>query len=263
MPSLSWGPRLRAATVHLVLSLLVALAAAWLVFRMWYPSPYQVLAGGQGLFLLVVSVDVVLGPLLTLAVFNAAKGWRRLRVDLAAIGLVQAVALAYGLHTCFVARPVILAFEGDRFRVVAAVEVLADELPKASPSFRSLSIHGPELVGVRRATDEERYDAIMLATQGFDTGQRPTFWVDYAQVQPQAAVLARPLEAVLGQCPGRRAPILGAVRAAGLAESAARALPLISRESDWSVLVDTTGRVAGFLPCDVFSVPRPEAARVR
>jgi hypothetical protein len=36
------------------------------------------MAGGRDLFLLVTSVDVVIGPVLTFAVFNRAKGARHL-----------------------------------------------------------------------------------------------------------------------------------------------------------------------------------------
>ena len=46
---------------------------ALLVFAVWYPYPYREISGGRDLFLLVVAVDVVLGPLITFAVFNRAK----------------------------------------------------------------------------------------------------------------------------------------------------------------------------------------------
>ena len=66
-------PRLRAAGLHLLLSLVVATLAAVLVFGLWYPGVYRLLAGGGELFLLVVVVDVVCGPLLTLVLFNPTK----------------------------------------------------------------------------------------------------------------------------------------------------------------------------------------------
>ena len=58
-----WRQRLRAATIHLSVTLVVAALAAWLVFGLWYPYPYREISGGRELFLLVVAVDVVLGPL--------------------------------------------------------------------------------------------------------------------------------------------------------------------------------------------------------
>ena len=61
--------RWRAALIHLGCSAVLASAAAALVFLVWYPWPYSVLAGGIGLFILITGVDVVMGPLITLVVF--------------------------------------------------------------------------------------------------------------------------------------------------------------------------------------------------
>ena len=74
-----WRSRLRAAGIHLVLSCLVAAFGALLVFAVWYPFPYRELSGGRDLFVLLVSVDVVIGPLITFAVFNRAKPAQQLR----------------------------------------------------------------------------------------------------------------------------------------------------------------------------------------
>ena len=65
-----WSDRLKASGIHLILSLIIAALAALLVFGIWYPYPYREISGGRELFLLVVSVVVILGPLITLAVFN-------------------------------------------------------------------------------------------------------------------------------------------------------------------------------------------------
>ena len=62
--------RIKAASIHFGLSVLLAVLAAFLVFIVWYPYPYRDISGGRDLFLLVVVVDVVMGPLLTLTVFN-------------------------------------------------------------------------------------------------------------------------------------------------------------------------------------------------
>ena len=66
------------------------------MFGWWYPYPYRELSGGRELFALVVAVDVVLGPLITLVIFNPAKTRRHLVMDFTVIGLLQVAALAYG-----------------------------------------------------------------------------------------------------------------------------------------------------------------------
>ena len=77
-------------------SLLTICFAALLVFGIWYPYPYREISGGRELFLLVITVDVILGPLITLAVFNRKKPRSELRRDLAIVALLQLGALGYG-----------------------------------------------------------------------------------------------------------------------------------------------------------------------
>ncbi len=146
------------------------------MFGLWYPGPFRALAGGRDLFLLVTSVDVVLGPVLTFAVFNRAKPRRELRRDLAIIGLLQLAGLAYGLNTVYAARPVAMVFEVDRLRLVTAVDVAVEELPKALPQYRELPITGPWLLAARAPKGiEEHNDALFKGLAGSDISSRPGF----------------------------------------------------------------------------------------
>ena len=204
------------------------------------------------MFFLVTSVDVVLGPLLTFAVFNLSKGWPHLRRDLAVIGLLQAAALIYGLHTVYVVRPVATVFEVDRFRVIAAGDVFLPELPKARAEYRSLPLTGPWLLGTRSpATGDERNDALFMGVEGVDPGQRPIFWQPYADSMKAAVARSRPIAALLGQYPARAGEYRQALRDMGADEGSARFLPLMAR-GDWVMVVDATGAVLGQLEADGF-----------
>src|SRR5690606_6560017 len=139
------GTRAGAAGLHLLMSVCIAAAVAILVFAFWYPGDYRLLAGGTELFSLVMVVDVVMGPLLTFVVFDRAKGVAHLRRDISVIALLQMLALSYGLHAMYMGRPIGLAFEFDRFRVVSMAEVVVAELPGAQPAFRRLPLGGPML----------------------------------------------------------------------------------------------------------------------
>ncbi|TXC67135.1 hypothetical protein FSC37_19655 [Piscinibacter aquaticus] len=131
-------------------SALVAAASAWLVFGVLYPAPLDRLVGGREIFYILVAVDVICGPLLTTVVFDRAKGVRKLALDLGTIVLVQCAALAYGLYTVIEARPVFVAFEGDRFRVVRLPDVDTTQLDKAPPALQHFGLSGPQLIGARR-----------------------------------------------------------------------------------------------------------------
>ena len=109
----------RYALRHLLLSLLVALASAAVVFGLWYPAPYRQMLQVGHIYLLVLVVDVVCGPLLTLIVASPRKSRRERWLDFSLIGAIQLAALAYGMYSVWVARPAVLAFESDRLVVVS------------------------------------------------------------------------------------------------------------------------------------------------
>ncbi len=259
-PHSHWHERLRAAAVHLGATLVVAALAAWLVFGLWYPHPYRDISGGRELFMLVVAVDVVLGPLLTFAIFSRAKPAAELRRDVFVVVLLQLAALGYGLWTVFVARPAHLAFEIDRFRVVHAVDVPDSLLAQAPPALRKLPLTGPTLMAVRPFKDaQEDMDATPAAVQGVNLGARSDLWQPYADAKDRVLAAFRPLAELRQRfpaAPGKADLIDAALARSGRPAAAAaslRYLPLVGRNRFWTVLLDpTSAEPLAFLPLDSF-----------
>ena len=255
--SSSMKSRLSAAGIHLMLSLAVAAAAAGLVFGIWYPYPYRDISDGRELFFIVIAVDVVMGPLLTLTVFNRGKPARELRRDLGVIGLLQLSALAYGLWTVSVARPVHLVFEFDRFRVVHAIEVPEAELDQAPPALRQLPWTGPTLLSLRTFNNpKEKLDKTLEALSGLPLGARPALWQDYDQGKPQLIAAARPLADLRRRFPAQAGLIEQALKSAPGAprpEASLGYLPMAGRDKYWTALLDlNTTEVIAFVPIDSF-----------
>lgn len=250
----TWQQRLRAAGIHLGISVLVAGIAAAVVFGVWYPYPYREISGGRELFTLLVSVDVVLGPLLTLAIFNRAKPWKELRRDLCIVALLQLAGLAYGLWTVAVARPAHLVFEIDRFRVVHAVDVPPELLSKAPAGVDALPWTGPTLLALRPFVSEnEKMQATMVALQGIALGARPDLWQAYPAARAAVLAAGRPVAELKSRVTTRAAEIDVAVQGTGRPASELLYLPLVGRKSFWTVLLDASdARVVGFLPLDSF-----------
>ncbi|MBK9394005.1 MAG: hypothetical protein IPN40_08975 [Uliginosibacterium sp.] len=133
--------------------------------------------------------------------------------DLVVIGTLQVCALAYGLHTVFVARPVALVLEIDRFRVVAANDVYEGDPSHVVPEFRSMPLLGPRLVSVRKPEGKEAERAVDLMFKGYDVGQCQQYWELY---DPTAAVSkARKLELLVDRKKEFRADIESRVKAMG------------------------------------------------
>lgn len=255
MASFDWRSRGRAALIHLAGSALVAALAAALVFGLWYPWPYTALAGGTGLFVLITGIDVVMGPVITFAIFDRAKPRRELRRDLTIVVLLQLAALGFGLYTMVQARPVALALEGKRFRVVAANDVQEDEFPQALPEFRRLPLTGPMMLNTRTPTDgTELVDAVEKALAGADLGARPKFWRPWdATARQQALAVSQPLAELRQRYPERAAELDAAIARSGRTEAQLRYLPIVAQFADWVALLDAaSGEVVGYAPFNAY-----------
>ena len=246
--------RLGASGIHLGISLCVAVFAAALVFGLWYPYPYGEISGGRELFFLVVAVDVIMGPLITLAIFNRAKPRRELLIDFTVVGLLQLAALGYGLWTVFAARPVLLVFEYSRMSVVHAIDVDADLLAKAPTSLQKLPVTGPTVIALRPFKNpEEQFDATMAAFEGFPLAARSDLWQAYEPVRADVLKEAKPVAELRARFSNQAAQIDRAIAATGKPVTDLRYLPLLSRKTAWTVLLDTTtAEPLGYIPLDSF-----------
>jgi hypothetical protein len=252
--SIFWKDRVRASGIHLGISLCLAVLAALLVFGIWYPYPYRVISGGRELFLILVSVDVILGPLITLAVFNRAKPRAELMRDLAVVGLIQLAALSYGLWTMFVARPVHLVFEYDQFRVVHAIDVPLELMDRVPPQIKAMPLTGPTLLALRPFHDDrEKFEATKAPLQGLALSARPDLWQPYAEAGPQVLQAARPVTQLKQRFADQAAAIDAAIASTGRPAAALVYLPMVGRNSFWTVLLDPiTAEVLAFMPLDSF-----------
>lgn len=250
--------RLRSALkptfTHLLISLCVALVAAALVFGLWYPFPYRQLSGGEELFLLVVAVDVVCGPLLTMVLFNSAKPRAELWRDLGLVALIQLGALGYGLHTVWQARPLFLVQEIDRFKVIAAPE-LDEAAVAALPA--ALQPHwwaGPKVVAIREPKDAQERNAVLFeAVQGGrDYGERPEFYLAYeGEAALKSLRRAKPLTVFLQKKPDQQEAVRKLTLEKGADMTQWVYLPVVGRQ-DWVALLDDKGMIVGFLKGDGF-----------
>jgi len=249
MPSRNLN-RFQAATIYLGLSALIAATIVGLMLLVWYPLPYFEAMGGDTLILLMVGVDVVLGPIIVLVIFNPAKKY--LRLDLAIIALFQLVALAYGCYVMLRARPVYNVFTVDRFEVIAANQIDNEALAAATLSeFKTLPHMGPRVIAAVAPTDPGEQLAIAMSAMGggADLSRLPRFYVPYAQMAAKAANQAKRLEVLAKRQPDDAGVIRDFVAASGRREDEMGFLPMAARNKDMSVVVSlNTGDVIGILP---------------
>jgi hypothetical protein len=246
--------RFTATAIHLLSSAAVSALAALLVFRVWYPWPFDQLAGGGGLFVLLMCVDVVIGPTLTLVIANPAKPRAELRRDLVIIVVLQIAAFAYGIYSVALARPVALSFEIDRFRLVVAAEIDDESLKRAPAGFDQLPWLGPRRVAALKPTDPAQQErAIALGMAGVDLSMQPSTWVDLSTRRQAAWAAARPVSVLASKYPQAGAELAKIADQAHVDPAAMRFLPLMSRRGSWVViLADSEPLLIGYLPLEGF-----------
>lgn len=185
----------RPAAIHLSLSAVVALLAMAVIFLVWYPGALAKAQGVDRLLLIMIGVDVVLGPLITLIVFNPAK--KHLWFDLMVVATMQAAALLYGMTAIFGGRPAYVVFNVDRFDVVAVQDLnrasLEAAMDKGEPG---ISWFGPRWVAAPIPEDPERAQEILFSSVagGADLPQLPELFVPLQSDREQMLSRLRPLE---------------------------------------------------------------------
>jgi hypothetical protein len=241
--------RWKAAGLHLVICLIVASVVASVIYFVWYPPPYYRVSGGSSLTLLILGVDIVLGPMLTLAVFRAGK--KGLKFDLTVIALLQIVALCYGLTIIAMARPVFVVAVVDRFIPVAANDIESADLNSVKdPAFASLSWFGPRLVGAV-VPEEHKVELAKSALAGRDVEKFPQYYVPYDQVADEIIAHGKPLKVLIAKGPAESAQVSGFVSARGLKPENLVFVPLHGHDRDVAMLVSVlTKQPVGTLPID-------------
>src|SRR5215469_6137794 len=133
--------RPKAFSLHLLGSgcaLTLVLGSLWLG---WYRWPGWYLLSVLRVVGIVVLVDLVIGPTLTLIVANPRKVRRVFARDVAMIVTVQIAALVYGTVTLWNGRPLYYTFSADCLEIVQASDIEAPEAALAQRRNPALAPH--------------------------------------------------------------------------------------------------------------------------
>ncbi|MGI9272039.1 MAG: hypothetical protein ACR2QT_09710 [Woeseiaceae bacterium] len=156
------------------------LLLAFLMVRfLWFPSGYFGISGVAKLFLVLVGVNFVVGPVLSTILFKPGK-WG-LKFDLVVVACVEVAILMWGLAEIHERRPAFAVFAVDRFEAVTQSEVDPSQL--AASGLDSSTGFAPRLVYAELPTDIDVMnqlidDTVFLGKKDID--RRPEFWKPYA-----------------------------------------------------------------------------------
>ncbi len=133
--------RLKAFGLHLLGSASALTVVLGALYLGWYRWPGWYLSSVLHVVGIVVMVDLVVGPTLTLIVSNPHKPRRILARDIALIVTVQLAALVYGSVTLWSGRPLYYAFSVSSLDCVQASDIDASEIALALRQNPSLAPH--------------------------------------------------------------------------------------------------------------------------
>jgi hypothetical protein len=186
--------RLKFFVNHFFLSFLLALLVIGLVFFIWYPAPFAKAVGVTHIFLMMLAIDVIVGPVLGLFVYKEGK--KSLKFDLTVIIAIQISALLYGVYSIEQGRPAWLAYNVDRFELVRKNEIVDQNINQAKPQFQQVSWFKPQYVAVNFAKDIQQRNNDMFAEVlgGISLAQRPERYVDFAQAKEHIQKRAQSLD---------------------------------------------------------------------
>lgn len=233
--------RFRAAGYHLFISALLAVCSATLVFGLWYPSYLSYASGVTAIFFILLAVDVTLGPLITLIIFNTQK--KELKRDLAIIGLIQLAALVYGMNTVFVARPVFVAYNNQRFDLVFANEIAEKNLQRATrPEFKSLPVLGPIVIASPLPSDPKIVEEIVYGAiaGGDDVQLLPQYYLPYMDQQKSILQAIMPLEDLKNHNKDAHAEVDALIAKYSAKNQKVGFLPLKGKINDLTVVLSRT-----------------------
>ena len=156
--------RMRAAGVHLALSIAAVSLLAALMLWLWYPPAYFVADGGWRVLRIIVLVDVVIGPLLTFIVFNRAKP--ELKRDLAVIALIQLAAFGYGAATMYLYRSAFVTVAGNTAFTV---------------NWRDLAAAGGDLSGAQALAAAAPAPVLVDLRMPATAAERAALWTEFSR----------------------------------------------------------------------------------
>lgn len=169
---------------HLSVSVVIALIIIGVIFFLWYPAPFAYAEGVTKIFLMLLAIDIIIGPLLTLLIYKEGK--KTLKMDLSVIILMQCIALSYGIYSITQSRPVWIVQNGWLFELVRANAVDVESQKLAKAPYHSNSLLMPKWVAVDVNNHSKNINS--------DPTFMPNFYTELASAKVRIQEFALPLD---------------------------------------------------------------------
>ena len=226
--------RLKLFSLHLLTSATVLTLILGSLYLGWYRWPGWHLTDVTQVVLVMVCVDVVLGPTLTLIIANKNKPRRELVRDIGIIVVVQLCALIYGSVSLWNGRPLYYAFSENILQLVQAYDIDAKDAeigrqqnPALAPHWYSL----PRWIWAPLPQNAEESQKIVASavTGGDDVVSLPKYFKPWEDGLPSLRNQLKKVDDVAYFAKSEKKKLKDRMRAAGLPDDQLNTMPLTGR----------------------------------
>jgi hypothetical protein len=237
------GFRFKAFAWHLFGSTAALSVTLGLMYLGWYHWPGWYLADMPAVLAIMISVDVVLGPLLTAVIASPMKPRRTLARDVGFIVLVQVVAFTYGIVTLWHARPLYYAFSENCLTLVQAQDIDPDAAAAARAqhsAFAPAWNNFPRWIWAPLPKDSAEADKIVESAVdgGYDVTARPQYYKPWASGAAELRGQLKRVDDIKFFSLKEKGVLKERLKAAGLAPDLADAIALTGRRRPLLVVFD-------------------------
>jgi hypothetical protein len=235
--------RLKLFSLHLLSSAAVLTLILGSLYFGWYRWPGWYLTDVTRVIVIMVCVDVVLGPTLTLIIANQKKSRRVLARDIGIIVAVQLCALTYGSVSLWSGRPLYYAFSENVLQLVQAYDIDAqeaklgrDQNPALAPHWYSL----PRWIWAPLPQDPEERKKIFEAaiSGGDDVISMPRYFKRWEEGLPALRSQLKRVDDVAYFAKTEKKTLKDKMKAAGLADNQMNTMPLTGRGHPLLAVID-------------------------
>lgn len=226
--------RKKTILLHVTVSAAVVGTVIAIIFLSWYPSPYFRISGGEQVLRVLIGVDLVLGPLLTVLLYKPGK--KGLWFDMWFIAIVQLTALVYGTSVIYEQRPQYVVYSGDRFAVLPEADLVTDGDPIVACPERDR----PPCVAVAvlpSDPDERNVVFARSVEEGIELEQQPRYWQPLADARSEVLSDAKPLALLAEASPRGETGVARVLARTGRDADTLRWVPVVNKRLDAFVLI--------------------------
>ena len=224
--------RLKLFSLHLLSSAAILTLILGSLYLGWYRWPGWYLTDVTKVVLVMICVDVVLGPTLTFIIANQKKSRRELTRDIGIVVLVQLCALTYGSVQLWNGRPLYYVFSENALTVVQAYDIEDKEAalgrrqnPEFAPHWYSL----PRWAWAPLPQDPKERQALISAAGDAGVLSMPRYYKPWEQGLPALRDQLNKLDDSKFFIAFEKKKIRERMQAAGMATDQADTLPFTGR----------------------------------